>query len=440
MNEQNNNQENNDYTFLREKIKERPVNRRKIFRQSLLTIALAITFALFACFIFFFFERGTIAGFSKEQEAEKVELKLQETTDEILPEDMIKEDVVEVEPPVETPDNTAIIADAIAAYEPDIDDYQGIFNKMKALASEANKCLVTVISIQDKTTWLNSAYENKTRTTGVIVEDNGVDLLVLADADILTNSNEIVISFFNTQECTASVKSIDPYTNLCILTVPLSELHDTTKSAISYALWANSTLSCKPGDVVIAVGDPLGYGSSIGYGILTSTGTEINGVDHNYTLLTTDIYGSEDATGILINKSGKIVGIINQTHNKRENQNLISAIGTTELTSLIEDLCNGISRPHMGVEITNVSSIAMHYYNVPIGAYITNIQMDSPAMNSGLHKGDVITAINDAIITGVLDYELELNDYKPDDTIVVTVLRPNGDTYIDMDIKVTLSE
>lgn len=440
MSEQNNSHENNDYTFLREKITERPINKRKVFKQSLLTIALAVTFALVACFVFFFFEKGTLGGFDKEPEPEKIELKLLEPTEEILPEDMLIEDEPEPEPVIEIPDNTEAIADAIAAYEPDIDDYQGIFNKMKAVAAESKKSMVTVTAIQDKTTWLNSSYENKTGTMGLIIEDNGTDLFILSDAGILSDSSEIVVTFPNTQECLASVKAIDSFTNYAILTVPLSELNDTTKSAMTYATFANSQLSCKPGDIVIAIGDPLGYGSSIGYGMLTSTGNEINGIDHNYALLTTDIYGSAKGSGILINRSGRVIGIINQSYNRTENKNLVSAIGITELIKLIEDMCNDVSRPHMGVSVTNVSSTAMRFYNVPIGAYITDIQMDSPAMQGGIHKGDVITAMNDAVITSVLDYELEINSCKPDDEVIVTVMRPNGDTYIDMDIKVTLSE
>ena len=54
---QHNNQENDDYTFLREKINERPINRRKVIKKSLLTIALAVTFALLACFVFLFLEK-----------------------------------------------------------------------------------------------------------------------------------------------------------------------------------------------------------------------------------------------------------------------------------------------------------------------------------------------------------------------------------------------
>ena len=440
MSEQNNSHENNDYTFLREKITERPINKRKVFKQSLLTIALAVTFALVACFVFFFFEKGTLNSFNKEPEPEKIELKLLEPTEEILPEDMLIEDEPEPEPVIEIPDNTEAIADAIAAYEPDIDDYQGIFNKMKAVAAESKKSMVTVTAIQDKTTWLNSSYEDKTGTTGLIIEDNGSDLFILCDAEILSDSTEIVVTFPNTQECLATVKAIDSFTNYAILTVPLSDLNDTTKSAMAYPVFANSQLSCKPGDVVIAIGDPLGYGSSIGYGMLTSTGNEINGIDHNYSLLTTDIYGSTKGSGILINRSGRVIGIIDQSYNKSENKNLVSAVGITELIKLIEDMCNDVSRPHMGVSVTNVSSAAMRFYNMPIGAYITDIQMDSPAMQGGIHKGDVITAMNDAVITSVLDYELEINECKPGDEVVVTVMRLNGETYIDMDIKVTLSE
>ena len=275
---------------------------------------------------------------------------------------------------------------------------------------------------------------------GLIMEDNGTDLFILTNAKILSDSTEIVVSFQNTQECTATLKAIDPFTNYAILTIPLSELNDTTKSAMTYASLASSQLSCKPGDIVIAIGDPLGYGSSIGYGMLTSTGNEINGIDHNYALLTTDIYGSEDGSGVLINKNGRVIGIIDQTYNKPENKNLISAVGISELTKPIEDMCNDVHRAHMGVSVTNVSSTAMRYYKVPVGAYITDIQMDSPAMQGGIHKGDVITAMNDALITSALDYEVEINTFSPQDEVIVTVSRLNGDTYIDMDIKVTLSE
>ena len=439
MNEQHKNTSTDDYTFLREKIKERPVNKFKIVRQSLLTISLAVVFALFACFVFFFFEKGTMEGYSKEQEAEKITLSLQETTNEILPEDMVQNEEVPDEAPI-VEDNTTAIADAIAAYNPDIDDYQGIYSKMKALAVESGKSLVTVVGIQDKTTWLNASYENKTNTTGVVLEDNGTDLFILANASVTQNANDVVIVFPTSQEISASVKSIDPYTNLAILTVPLDSLYESTKGSITYASFANSAASCRPGDVVIAIGDPLGYDSSIAYGIISSSNIEVNGTDKNYALIITDIYGSVNANGVLINKNGKIIGIIDQSHNKKEFSNMISALGISELNEMLEDLCNGVPRAHMGLYLTDVNSIAKDKYGVPAGAYIMDMDMDSPAMNSGIHKGDVIVGINNQIINNVTEYEKKLKEYQPGEEITVSIKRQNGDAYIDMDVKVTLAE
>ena len=438
---QHNNQENDDYTFLREKITERPINRRKVIKQSLLTIALAVTFALLACFVFFFLEKGALHGYSTEQEAKKISLTLQETTEEIMPEDMIKDEEENKETSNQNAeDGATAIADAIAAYDPDIDDYQGIYNKMKVLSRDTSKSLVTVTAISDKTSWLNSSIENRTKTTGVILEDNDTNLLILCDAKVIHNASDILVTFCDSKECSATVLASDAYTNFAILSIPLSDISESTVEAITYASFGNSATSCKPGDVVIAVGDPLGYGSSVGYGIISATGIEINETDRNFSLITTDIYGSQSGNGVLINKSGKIIGIISQKYNRKESANLISAIGITELNSLIEDLCNGVVNPHMGVCVTDVTSIAKQHYNIPAGAFITEIKLDSAAMTSGIHKGDVITAINDAVVRSVSDYQSELQSFKPGDTIVVTVMRPNGDAYMDINIKVTLTE
>ena len=439
MNDQHTNLEKDDYTFLREKITERPVNKRKVIKQSLLTITLAVTFALVACFIFFFFERGALSGYSKEQEAQKVSLTLHETTEEIMPEDMIKDEQLPDEADPFDEENTTAIADAIAAYEPDVDDYQGIYNKMRAISKEAEKSLVTVVGIQDKKSWLNSPMENKMQSTGVILEDNGTDLLILTDSKVIKNASDIAVTLNKNEVLSASILSSDPYTNLAVISVPLANISNSTKEAIVYAPLGSSSAT-KPGDVIIAVGDPLGYGESVGYGIVTASGMEINSADKNFSLITTNIYGSVNGNGVLVNKNGKIVGFITSAYNKKEFSNMVSALAVSELNKYVEDLCNNVKRPHMGVYVTNVTSMAKEYYKVPSGAFITDIKLDSPAMNSGLHKGDVITAINDAVIFGVSDFERELNSFKPGDDIVVSVMRANGDTYVNISIKVTLSE
>lgn len=436
MNEPHNQHENDDYTFLQEKIKDRPINKRKIFKQTLFTCSLAVIFALVACSSFFFFEETLFNGFfTKNNEPEPQTVTLQETTEEIKPEDMLQMD----KEPVSENNSSSTIATPAVTYDLEIADYQAMYNKLKLLAQKASCSIVSVTAVSDSFNWLQNDYENTAHTTGLILEDNGTDLLIVVDYNAVAKSSDILVTFYNTQEAYATIKAYDTYNDLAILAIPLDTLHETTKNGIEYAVLGNSSVNCNPGDVVIAVGDPLGYGSSIGYGIITSSGSEINTVDQNLSLFTTDIFGSVNGNGFIMSSKGNVLGIINQSHNRKEYSNLISAIGISALRQDIEDLCNDKVSSHIGLYVTNVTSAAKQYYNIPNGAYILNIEMDSSAMKSGLHKGDVVTAINDAVIASVTDYEYELSKYQKDDTIVVSVMRPNDDTFIDMDIKVTVN-
>ena len=67
----------------------------------------------------------------------------------------------------------------------------------------------------------------------------------------------------------------------------------------------------------MAVGSPVGYSNSIAYGVVTSVTNKISALDNEYNLLTTDILGSTDGSGILVNLAGEIVGIIAQPRRRR---------------------------------------------------------------------------------------------------------------------------
>ena len=81
-----------------------------------------------------------------------------------------------------------------------------------------------------------------------------------------------------------------------MLSVPLDSLDEATKNAITYGVLGNS-LSLAQGNVVIAVGSPLGTNYSIAAGNITSVNNEIHTVDNTYKVLTTDIVGSKNSSG-----------------------------------------------------------------------------------------------------------------------------------------------
>ena len=64
--------------------------------------------------------------------------------------------------------------------------------------------------------------------------------------------------------------------------------------------------------------------------------------------------------------------------------------------------------------------------------------MNSPAMLVGVQKGDVVTAVEDAVVTNVSEYVTELQAHEPGDEITITIQRVSVDGYREIDIKVTL--
>ena len=83
---------NQDIEFIKEKVKERPLNRRKLFKRTLLTASMAAIFGLIACVTFLVLEPVFSNLLYPEEEPQQVELKEENIEDEMRPEDMILEE------------------------------------------------------------------------------------------------------------------------------------------------------------------------------------------------------------------------------------------------------------------------------------------------------------------------------------------------------------
>ena len=76
---------------------------------------------------------------------------------------------------------------------------------------------------------------------------------------------------------------------------------------------------------------------------------------------------------------------------------------------------------------------------VPRGAYIKEIEMDSPAMIAGIQSGDVIVQIDDKEIATYSELLNELYNSSPEDIITITLMRQGIDSFQEMTVTVTLS-
>lgn len=422
--------QNSDYSFLQEQIKERPINRKKLIKTSINTATFAVVFGLVACITFILLEPMIDNWLNGKGGEGQNPVTFPAEEEEMLPEDMVLD-----EDDLYLNEN---ISSAASTIDLQLADYEKMYNKLYEVAKEAGKSMVKVTAMSSDVDWFDNPLESENETTGFLLTDNGRELLILADYRFIAKAKEISVTFVDGRQATATVKKTDKNTGLVVLAVDMTTVSKDTMNAIKYIPLGSSNSGNKVGDLVIAVGSPLGYRDSLCYGNITSLGNEINAIDVNYKLITTDIYGSSNASGAILNTKGQLIGMINQGYNSSDLKNQISAIGISELRKTIEKLSNGADTTYLGLYVTNVTDTAQTQLSIPKGAYVKDIHLNSPAMQVGMQRGDVVTAINDVAISNVAEYVSALRECEPNDVVTITIQRMSVNGYRKIDIKVTL--
>lgn len=423
-----------DIEFIKERVKERPVNKRKLLRKTVITASMAVIFGLIACLTFLVLEPVFSNWLYPEEEPEKVHLQEEAVNEEMLPEDMVLEEESEEESVPQTLSTTVV-----QRVEMGVADYQKLYSNLYKMVQEVSASLVTVTGVTSEMDWFNTPYENQGQSAGLIVADNGKELLILTEEEIVDGAETLHVTFSDGTQAAAHLKQTDLTIRLAVIAVSLEDIEDETKNSISAArLGSSNSGSGLLATPVAALGRPMGTASSVAYGMITSIEGSLNLADGNYQLLTTDIYGSVNGSGVIVNLNGQVLGIISQDNSSSDARNLITALGISDLKNNIEKMSNGQPVAYMGIYGTDVPAAIQQSQGVPAGAYVTGIEMDSPAMNAGIQSGDVIVKIGTRGINSFSDYNSEIMTLLPDTEVTLTVMRLVQDEYQEMIVDVIL--
>jgi serine protease Do len=351
------------------------------------------------------------------------------------PEDMLVEEQ-ETEQPEQAELEDEQIEELLSQVTFSLEDYQTLYSELSKLVEDVNRAIVTVTGVTSDVDWFDNIYENMASASGVIVANNGKSILVLVSESALSGADNIVVTFCDQTQAEAEIVQRDETLGLAILSIPLLSLDEDTMDVIDIATLGSSNANNLLGTPVVALGSPLGTSGSSCYGVITSTGTTIDQVDSAYKLITTDIYGSRSATGVLVNLKGMVIGIIGGDSTGSDMPNLLTAYGISELKKTIEKMSNDQDRAYLGIHGTDVPPEAILEYDIPAGAYIKEIEMDSPAMTAGIQSGDVITKVNGMPITVYNELLNVLYNTSPGDDMTLTLVRQGRE----MNVEVTLGE
>lgn len=416
----------NTSDFLEEKIKARPVNRKRVFRRVLEVALLAVVFGLIA-----WLTMRYVAPFLEEKlfptPVNKVDLTEESaihTSDEIQPEDMILEAKNEPGREEEEDDAGDMLVDM--AYV------------LRKIALECEQWMVQVAGVSSETSWLESTKTSANITAGAIVADNGTELLILVDKTNLEDADHIEVTFFNGEVVRGVPKGTDAYSEFMVISVAKSDLIESTLQNYQIAKLGSSNRKSLLGTVVIALGNTNGTVGSVNYGFITGVGLEVSNWDNNYRLIRTDIYSSSQPNGFLVDLNGQILGVLSNDYNPADIKNLLTAVGISDLKKKIEKMSNADEIPVFGIKGTEVTQQAHMQNEIPYGAYITSVKLNSPAMKAGIQAGDVIIKMDEKEIDSMLTFSYYLNQMKVGEQTSITIMRQSQGIYKESTLKITL--
>lgn len=480
---------NKEYEFVTETIKKKPINKKKTASKILASIMLGILAGFVACVIFAVFapkiyermhpeDEPSLISIPEDEQDEYVEtdeddieadieesstdddqINVDEITDnekedieitaeeetvsegeetvkEVALEDITTEEDSSEENDIEEDDSTKKIV--IEKQPLTLEDYKTFYSELSIVANEAKRSIVEVKGVTDSTDWFNNSYELGNVTTGLIVADNGKELLIITNSAKLKNAKGIEVTFCDDRTYSGTVKKCDASTDLVVVAVTLDDIEEITKNSYATAQLGNSMMPTIVGTPVIAIGSPLGIEDSMVVGTVTSNTRVLEHTDNNVRYLTTDIYGSTEGSGVLVNLEGRVLGIIFQGGTSTDTKNLVHAYSISDIKSKIEKLSNGQDMAYLGIIGTDVTVEAMDALGVPQGTYVKQVVVDSPAMKGGIHNGDVIVKVGTSDIYSFKDFKVALNKCQPGDIAMVTVKRLGKDGYVEFSYEIYL--
>lgn len=421
---------NQEFSFMHEKIKDKPFYKKKWVRLLAMTIFLAIVFGLIASAVFI-----KVTDWQEQKREQEAITEIEIPKD--APEDMETSETPVV--PETTPSQNQDTTPETIVVDPQItkEDYMVLYANFRGLAKEAQKSLVTVTAVNHDVDWFNEEYQNRGQCSGLIIGDNGVELLVLTKYQMIESCDGINVTFVDETSSMAALKKYDVVTNLAVISINLSDISESTREKIQNAA-LGSSIRLEAGSPVLAIGRADGSEGSMKVGMLTSARNKQSVIDAEYTILVTDMLKNAGADGILINLNGEVVGIMQEQHSASNMQNVLTAYGVSDIKGLLEHLSNNQDIVYLGIKGTTVTKDALDA-GVPEGVYITEVEMNSPAMKAGIQKGDVIQAVNGQKITTMPEYSDVLSRLSNRQNITLEGRRLTKDGYKKVNYQASLS-
>lgn len=332
---------------------------------------------------------------------------------------------------------------------------------------------ITSISVQEIPNFFGygtQEYQGVSSGSGVIVGENDTELLIATNNHVVQDASELSVCFIGddvaspeqTQAAlkdnggldtegavSASVKGTDPTNDLAVVAVKKSDIPEETMAQIQIAQIGNSD-DLEVGEQVVAIGNALGYGQSVTSGWVSALDRTVTFENNNSSkMIQTDAaINPGNSGGALLNMKGQLVGINSAKEASDTVEGMGYAIPITTASPILDELMTRETREkvedgesaYLGVKVADLTEEAIEMYNMPKGAFVTDVTKGSAAENAGIKQSDIITKLDGQAVTSRDDLLEKLQYYKAGETVEIVVNRANEGEYEAKTLTITFDE
>lgn len=254
--------------------------------------------------------------------------------------------------------------------------------------------------------------------SGVIIDANGY---ILTNHHVIDGAEQIRVDLYDNRSLDARLVGADPPSDLAVLKVEASNLP---------VLTLGDSDRMRVGDVVLAIGNPLGVGQTVTMGIISAKGRQTglsNGSFEDF-LQTDAPINRGNSGGALVSTNSELIGINSQILSPSGGSiGLGFAIPSNMARTVAEQLVNNgrVRRGQLGVTVLRIPSEEATRLGVREGpgVVVYQVQPGSGADRAGLRQGDVITALNGTAIAEPNTFRNQIASTPPGSEITLTVKR-----------------
>ena len=266
-------------------------------------------------------------------------------------------------------------------------------------------------------------YKEKGLGSGVIVRRNGKKIYVLTNNHVAGAATKIKIKLNDEREFDGTLVGTDPRMDIALVSFESDDKN------IPVAKLGDSDV-IQQGDIVLALGSPLGYFASVTQGIVSATGRSGGQIGSISDFIQTDAAINQgNSGGPLVNIYGEVIGINTWIASQSGGSvGLGFSIPINNIKTSIDQFIEkgkiiygwiGVSL----IEVTDEYKEQLGISKTQTGALASQMFMDSPAMKSGIIAGDFIIAVDGRTVKNVDDLVIQIGRIPAGRTVKFTVIR-----------------